>query len=94
MRYASFQGTGPNCWDRGGILMLLRLIGQVGNATLLPPGYRTCPCDYRIRREVRMIDAFFWYTGLVFWILVAAGGISWLAVDASDRRITYRRQGL
>jgi hypothetical protein len=41
-----------------------------------------------------MIDAFFWYTGLVFWILVAAGGVSFLVVDASDRRVKHRKQGL
>lgn len=28
-----------------------------------------------------MIDAFFWYTGLVFWILVAAGLVSLLAAE-------------
>jgi len=41
-----------------------------------------------------MIDAFFWYTGLAFWISVAAAIVSFLAVDASDRRVRHRKQGL
>ena len=30
-----------------------------------------------------MLDAFFWYTGFVFWILVAAGAACFAAADAS-----------
>ena len=31
--------------------------------------------------EARMTNAFFWYTGLVFWILVTAATVSLLAAD-------------
>jgi len=41
-----------------------------------------------------MIDAFFWYTGLLFWILLTAVVVSSLAVDASDRHVRHRKQGL
>ena len=34
-----------------------------------------------------MIDAFFWYTGLVFWILVAAAAACIVAADANDRGV-------
>jgi hypothetical protein len=37
-----------------------------------------------------MIDAFFWYTGAVFWILIAAGTAFLLAVDANDRSVRHR----
>jgi hypothetical protein len=37
-----------------------------------------------------MVDAFFWYTGLAFWILVAVGAITLLAADASDRNFRHR----
>jgi hypothetical protein len=34
-----------------------------------------------------MIDSIFWYTGLVFWISVAAGVACFLIADASDRSV-------
>jgi hypothetical protein len=34
-----------------------------------------------------MIDAFFWYTGVVFWILAAAAAALFIAAEASDRSI-------
>jgi len=41
--------------------------------------------------EARMLDAFFWYTGFVFWILVAAGAACFVAADANDRNVRRRR---
>jgi len=41
--------------------------------------------------EARMLNAFFWYTGLVFWISVAAGGACLLVADMSDRSVRRRR---
>jgi hypothetical protein len=38
-----------------------------------------------------MLNAFFWYTGLVFWISVAAGGACLLVADMSDRSVRRRR---
>ena len=38
-----------------------------------------------------MLDAFFWYTGFVFWILVAAGAACFVAADANDRNVRRRR---
>jgi hypothetical protein len=43
--------------------------------------------------EARMIDAFFWYTGLVFWISFAAGAACLLIVDVSDRSVRHRTTG-
>ena len=40
--------------------------------------------------EARMIDAFFWYTGLVFWISIAAGTTCLLIADARDRSVRRR----
>ena len=40
-----------------------------------------------------MVDAFFWYTGLVFWILIAVGAAGFMAAEASDRSIRRRRLG-
>jgi hypothetical protein len=40
-----------------------------------------------------MIDAFFWYTGLVFWISFAAGAACLLMADASDRGVRRRTTG-
>ena len=37
-----------------------------------------------------MIDAFFWYTGLVFWISVFAAIACFAAADASDRTVRHR----
>ena len=39
-----------------------------------------------------MIDAFFWYTGLAFWLLVAVGAVTLLAADASDRSVRHRAE--
>ena len=38
-----------------------------------------------------MLDAFFWYTGLVFWISIAAGAVCLLIADASDRSVRGRQ---
>jgi len=40
-----------------------------------------------------MVDAFFWYTGLVFWISVFAAIACFAAADASDRNVRRRRLG-
>jgi hypothetical protein len=40
--------------------------------------------------EAPMIDAFLWYTGLVFWISVVAGAACLLAANASDRSVRRR----
>jgi hypothetical protein len=37
-----------------------------------------------------MLDAFLWYTGFVFWILVAIGAACFAAADANDRSIRRR----
>jgi len=34
-----------------------------------------------------MIDALFWYTGLVAWILIVFGVVSTLVVEAHDRSV-------
>jgi hypothetical protein len=34
-----------------------------------------------------MIDALFWYTGLVAWILIVFGVVSTLVIDAHDRSV-------
>jgi hypothetical protein len=39
-----------------------------------------------------MLHAFFWYTGLAFWIVVSLGGLAFLAVDANDRHIRHRER--
>jgi hypothetical protein len=39
-----------------------------------------------------MLDALFWYTGLIAWALIVFGCISTLAIEAHDRSVT-RRQG-
>ncbi len=37
-----------------------------------------------------MLHAFFWYSGLAFWILVSLGSLTFLAIDANDRRVRHR----
>jgi hypothetical protein len=37
-----------------------------------------------------MIDALFWYTGLVAWILIVFGVVSTLVIEAHDRSILQR----
>jgi len=37
-----------------------------------------------------MIDALFWYIGLVAWILIVFGVVSTLVIDAHDRSILGR----
>jgi len=37
--------------------------------------------------EWLMIDALFWYTGLVAWILIVFGVVSTLVVEAHDRSV-------
>jgi hypothetical protein len=41
-----------------------------------------------------MIDALFWYTGLVAWILIVFGAVSTLVVEAHDRSIVRRGEHL
>jgi hypothetical protein len=41
-----------------------------------------------------MIDALFWYTGLVCWILIVFGAVSTLVVEALDRSIVRRGEHL
>jgi hypothetical protein len=40
-----------------------------------------------------MIDAFFWYTGVVVWILIAFNCVSTLVIEAHDRSIMRRNDG-
>jgi len=44
----------------------------------------------RTPTEAQMVDAFFWYTGLVFWISVFAAVACFAAADASDRKVRHR----
>jgi hypothetical protein len=37
-----------------------------------------------------MMDAFFWYTGVVAWILIVLAGGLLLAADAHDRSVQRR----
>jgi hypothetical protein len=39
-----------------------------------------------------MINALFWYTGLVVWILILFGVISALLIDAHDRKLVARNE--
>ena len=39
-----------------------------------------------------MLHAFFWYSGLAFWILVSLGSLAFLAIDANDRHTRHRRR--
>jgi hypothetical protein len=41
-----------------------------------------------------MIDALFWYTGLIAWILIVFGVVSTLAVEAHDRKVLERARQL
>ena len=41
----------------------------------------------RRTEEWLMIDALFWYTGLVAWILIVFGVVSTLVIDAHDRSV-------
>jgi len=37
-----------------------------------------------------MIDALFWYSGLIVWILIVFGCVSSLVIDAHDRSVMKR----
>lgn len=37
-----------------------------------------------------MLDVLFWWSGFGLWLSIVLGGICWLAVDASDRRVRDR----
>jgi len=41
-----------------------------------------------------MIDALFWYTGLIAWILIVFGVVSTLVVEAHDREVLERGERL
>jgi len=43
--------------------------------------------------EARMLDAFIWYTGIVFWISVLIGLAGFAAAEAHDRNVRRRRFG-
>jgi hypothetical protein len=38
-----------------------------------------------------MIDALFWYTGLIVWVLIVLTCVSMLAVEAHDRSVITKR---
>jgi hypothetical protein len=38
-----------------------------------------------------MIDALFWYTGLIVWVLIVFTCVSMLAVEAHDRSVMTKR---
>jgi hypothetical protein len=42
-------------------------------------------------REVSVLDALFWYTGLVMWILIVFACASTILIDAHDRSILSRK---
>ena len=44
-----------------------------------------------INREVNVLDALFWWTGLVVWLIILFGWASILYIDARDRAIINRR---
>jgi hypothetical protein len=37
-----------------------------------------------------MIDALFWYTGLIAWILILFGVVSGVVIEAHDRSVVER----
>ena len=39
-----------------------------------------------------MIDALFWYTGLVAWILIVLGGVSGGVIESHDRSVVMHRE--
>jgi hypothetical protein len=41
-----------------------------------------------------MLDALFWYTGLVVWILIVFGCVSTLAVEAHDWSVMRRARNM
>jgi hypothetical protein len=41
-----------------------------------------------------MIDALFWYTGLIAWGLIVFGCIATLAIEAHDRSVLRRERHL
>jgi hypothetical protein len=41
-----------------------------------------------------MINALFWYTGLIAWILIVFGVVSTLVVEAHDRKVLDRGERL
>ena len=41
-----------------------------------------------------MIDALFWYTGLIAWLLIVFGVVSTLVVEAHDRKVLERGERL
>jgi hypothetical protein len=53
--------------------------------------YRRDRCMlYPARGVAIMMDAFFWYTGVVAWILIVLAGGLLLAADAHDRSVQRR----
>jgi hypothetical protein len=41
-----------------------------------------------------MIDALFWYTGLIAWVLIVFACVSMLAVEAHDRSVMRRGRNI
>jgi hypothetical protein len=41
-----------------------------------------------------MIDALFWYTGLLTWALIVFGCLATLLIDAHDRSVLRRRRDI
>ena len=41
-----------------------------------------------------MIDALFWYTGLIAWVLIVFACVSMLAVEARDRSVMRRGRNI
>jgi len=41
-----------------------------------------------------MLDALFWYTGPIVWVLMVFGCVSTLAIEAHDRSILRRERHL
>jgi hypothetical protein len=52
------------------------------------------PMGWPDSMAAQMVDAFFWYTGLVFWISVLAGVACIAAAAANDHTVRRRRLGL
>ena len=39
-----------------------------------------------------MLDALFWWTGMIVWIVILFGALSTIIIDAHDRSILNRHQ--
>ena len=41
-------------------------------------------------RSLPMLDALFWWTGLIVWLVILFGAVSTIIIDAHDRSILNR----